>query len=186
MHTSIFANTSLLRMQRVASFLLLTTSFRWKSILAFRPIQRLWQRPLFSVERTLPPLASIQERAPRPRGMLSNATMGMGSLNTWTLPYSSRSFSNATATDQNEENLQVLYTNDPKQINNWLNQHLSMDGCTIGFDTEVGAFSVACRHVSRGCKGICAGQSKASLVMFVWFGWVGAMTTKVNQTRNDR
>ena len=113
----------------VASFLLAV------EIRAFRPLQRLWRRPLFSMERTLPPLASINNQpVSTARSMLSNATIGMGAPTLWNVP---SSFS-----DHKEENLKVLYTNDPKEINRWLTENLSMDGCTIGFDTEVGSFVV--------------------------------------------
>jgi len=36
-----------------------------------------------------------------------------------------------------QEGLPVLYTNDPYQLNQWLVEHVPMDPCCIGFDTEV-------------------------------------------------
>lgn len=118
-----------LRFRCVATLLLLATE-----ILAFQPLQRLLRRPFFALERTLPPLASTQDRLSPSRRMLPNATIGMGSPSTWTLPYSNRQ----EDLHGEQDNLQVLYTNDPKEINRWLTDNLSMDGCTIGFDTEVG------------------------------------------------
>lgn len=33
--------------------------------------------------------------------------------------------------------LPVLYTNDPKVATRWLEEHVAVEGCTLGFDVEV-------------------------------------------------
>lgn len=36
------------------------------------------------------------------------------------------------------KSLPLLYTNDPKMISHWLAEHISHNGCVLGFDVEVG------------------------------------------------
>lgn len=35
------------------------------------------------------------------------------------------------------DDLPVLYTNDPMKVSGWLADHIPSDGCTLGFDVEV-------------------------------------------------
>ena len=120
---------------------------------AFTPPQRLRRirtihhpkdTPFFAVEQMLPPLAPIRPTT-RPSQLPlhyshagpSNSTTTISSL---TIPYSSSTSMNYD--DEEEESggdpLPVLYTNDPKMLNRWLVEHVPMEPCAIGFDTEVG------------------------------------------------
>lgn len=82
--------------------------------------------------RQLPPVVPVHLVSSVRRGMASNSTM----VDTLILPYSSpRSYSTAVAPGD-EEQLPVRYTNDPKEINRWLTEHVPTDDCAIGFDTE--------------------------------------------------
>jgi len=40
--------------------------------------------------------------------------------------------------DDTNNDLHVLYTNDPAQVSLWLADHVPSAGCTLGFDVEVG------------------------------------------------
>jgi hypothetical protein len=107
-------------------------------VFAFRPPRglrlRVFQRDrFFSEEHLLAPLDSsssshLHSAAAAP----SNATVD--TMSSWTLPYSRQDH----AVNANEgPSLPVLCSNDPKMVNRWLTQHLPMDVCAIGFDTEV-------------------------------------------------
>jgi hypothetical protein len=45
-----------------------------------------------------------------------------------------------TNTNDEKNDLHVLYTNDPGQVSLWLADHVPSTGCTLGFDVEVGCF----------------------------------------------
>lgn len=155
--------STILGVQRVTPIVLLCTTFHWQAIMAFQPIQRLLKRSVFSVDYTLPPLAFIhQGRPPRSR-VFSNSTMS--SMDTLTMPYSSRSFSSSP--NEHHKNLEVLYTNDPKEINRWLTDHLSMSGCTVGFDTEVRTCFFFCQSL---CGCMVEAMDRHGKYMFVGWG----------------
>ena len=102
--------------------------------------------PFFAVERMLPPLSPIRMRRPTLPSQYSTSPGGgpANGTSTLTIPYSS------SARDEemleydppsggvDPQALPVLYTNCPKQLNRWLVEHVPMEACAIGFDTEVG------------------------------------------------
>lgn len=81
------------------------------------------------------------------------------------MPYSSRSFSSSP--NEHHKNLEVLYTNDPKEINRWLTDHLSMSGCTVGFDTEVRTCFFFCQSL---CGCMVEAMDRHGKYMFVGWG----------------
>jgi hypothetical protein len=102
-------------------------------VFAFSPPRglrlRVFQRDrFFSEEHLLAPLDSSSSHLTAAAAP-SNATVD--TMSTWTLPYSSQDHT------VNGAALPVLYSNDPKMVNRWLTQHLPMDVCAVGFDTEV-------------------------------------------------
>lgn len=90
--------------------------------LAFSVTNRIKHREAryFTVKDCLPPLETMPSSS---LPSYSNSTFTM------TMPYS----------DTTSEPLPVVYSNDPKVLNRWLVDHVPMEGCAVGFDTEVRA-----------------------------------------------
>jgi len=130
----------------------------YSSVSAFTPnrlLRKLTFDPkknkFFAVEHVLPPL---EEDAVGPLLMTHkydsrNSTEGSSSstagttTTSLTLPYSSQQRTIITNKQEHyggcgsDAPLHVLYTNDPKMVNQWLMENVPMEGCAIGFDTEV-------------------------------------------------
>lgn len=71
----------------------------------------------FSQELVIPPLARLSEN-------LTGTSMS-GTNYSYSLP--------------------VLYTNDPRAVSDWFEEHVDPEGCMLGFDVEVGPFWPASR-----------------------------------------
>lgn len=125
------------------------STFTYSSITmcgAFTPqrSRRTRDAPFVAVQQVLPPLASItssRTRASRPPLPLHYASPGgptNGTVSMLISPYPE--FSMLFDGDEDHEvggdPLPVLYTNDPKLLNKWLVEHVPMEPCAIGFDTE--------------------------------------------------
>ena len=95
--------------------------------------------PFFALERRLPPLSPIQtRRSTLPAQYSTNQGGPANETTTLTIPYSSSCQEEVVDDPAGPQALPVLYTNCPKRLNRWLVDHVPMEACAIGFDTEVG------------------------------------------------
>lgn len=120
--------------RKLTPWVVISASLQFNLLFAFAPKDLPRRRiDVFSMERKLPPVASVHQVPPVRSGTGANTTMADSLIQ----PYSSpRSYSTSATPTVDANQLSVLYTNDPKEINRWLTEHVPMDDCTIGFDTE--------------------------------------------------